>query len=140
MKVIYGYENWIAGLSKFCPAISDWIKLVEEIDHDFTILRYKETTFWKYSLPGWVPAIELGLKYRQENLWTEDYRLFDSQGERTQFKRHMIAEQPQLPRPPACIGCISYHGKDNIICGIHPYGAVGEEATCSDWEGEDDDS
>ena len=38
---------------------------------------------------------------------------------------------------PACRGCIHYHGrlhgKQLLVCGMHPYGSSGE--SCPDWEG-----
>ncbi|MDJ0845088.1 hypothetical protein [Crocosphaera sp.] len=38
---------------------------------------------------------------------------------------------------PACRGCIHYHGrlhgKQLLVCGMHPYGSSGD--SCPDWEG-----
>jgi hypothetical protein len=41
-------------------------------------------------------------------------------------------------RPTPCNGCGNYfgetHGGNTIVCGMHPYGAIGD--SCSDWEKE----
>lgn len=35
--------------------------------------------------------------------------------------------------PTSCQGCRNYHGRDGIVCAIHPHGVTPDE-TCADWE------
>ncbi|ASC72059.1 hypothetical protein XM38_030130 [Halomicronema hongdechloris C2206] len=69
------------------------------------------------------------------------------QWHRAQSKQHILRSQVGFcerttSRPPACQGCINYHGvtygtsqatRTTLICAIHPYGWQ-QEGACPDWQ------
>ncbi len=66
----------------------------------------------------------------QSNPWNAVHEFVDFYRPQLEFKQYEELSSFNLE---TCVGCHNFHGANQIVCGIHPYG-WDESCTCPDWQ------